>query len=1191
MGKKMYLKSIEVHGFKSFANKLIFEFNNGITGIVGPNGSGKSNVADAVRWVLGEQSAKQLRGTSMQDVIFSGTEMRKPQSYAYVALTIANDDHKLDTPYEEVQVARRVYRSGESEYLLNGTACRLKDVQELFFDTGIGKEGYSIIGQGQIDKILSGKPEDRRELFDEAAGIVKFKKRKASAEKSLEVEKQNLVRVEDILAELETRVNPLREQSEKAKEYLDLKNDLKNMEIGLFRLDYEALTEQINSITTDINNTSEDLEKAKQEKDASAEEYKQMDETIEKFDASIQEKKDYINEASIKISTCESDIRVSQEKISGIEQGKQFYIDRENAISSVIEDTKKELEVYLQDKEKASADMTAMENEEKDKLEELETIEKEIVDMEIRLNEENDAILDSINRTNEITLRKQELSSKLEQNKIQQAQLNQKIITNQSKVDEATQSMKAEEEAFKQAKSIYDDEYIAHKQTLNKITQKRGDITQINRKIDETKSDYHRENSKLETLKNMTERYEGYGQSIKRVMEQKKNNPGVIGVVADIIQVEQKYETAVETCLGGNIQNIITSDEQVAKDMIQILKDNHYGRATFLPLTTVIPSGKKPWEEEVLDMQGVLGPMDDFVKRDKKYDKIIRYLLGRYLLVDNIDNALYINKKYDYSIRIVTLDGELMNPGGAISGGAFKNKNHLLGRSREIEKIEESLKDIKKQLDDYRTQISDIEEEIILLNETAAEKAEKLKKLEIDQNTAKIKYDQAVSIKDETESEYNSIANDKKRAEKEKSDIEEAIKSIEEALTLSKNDEEESKQQVDKLATELGDFHTKQQNEQEFLNELRLRMMSAKEKNSYIDENIERLQSVIETNENELKSVRGEEQSSEDSVAKLYEEIEQFKKNIEDLKFQKKDLQEKVEAETARKKELMESQKQAFDTRDQLLARINDLNKEVFRLEARRSGINEKLENQVNYIWDEYEITYHNTLEMEFDEKLDRQGHSSKVSEIKGKIKSLGAVNVNAIEEYKEINERYTLLSTQHADLIASEEKLRGIIEELDTEMRKQFAEKFEAIQKQFDKVFKELFGGGRGSLTLTEDEDVLDAGIRIDAQPPGKKLTNMMQLSGGEKALTAISLLFAIQNLKPSPFCLLDEIEAALDDSNVKRYAKYLHKLTKNTQFIVITHRKGTMEAADVLYGITMQEKGVSTMVSVKLIEEALDD
>ena len=514
MGKIMYLKSIEVHGFKSFANKLIFEFNNGITGIVGPNGSGKSNVADAVRWVLGEQSAKQLRGTSMQDVIFSGTEMRKPQSYAYVALTIANDDHKLDTPYEEVQVARRVYRSGESEYLLNGTACRLKDVQELFFDTGIGKEGYSIIGQGQIDKILSGKPEDRRELFDEAAGIVKFKKRKASAEKSLEVEKQNLVRVEDILAELETRVNPLREQSEKAKEYLDLKNDLKNMEIGLFRLDYEALTEQINSITTDINNTSEELEKAKQEKDESAEEYKQMDETIEKFDASIQEKKDYINEASIKISTCESDIRVSQEKISGIEQGKQFYIDRENAISSVIEDTKKELEVYLQDKEKASADMTAMENEEKDKLEELETIEKEIVDMEIRLNEENDAILDSINRTNEITLRKQELSSKLEQNKIQQAQLNQKIITNQSKVDEATQSMKAEEEAFKQAKSIYDDEYIAHKQTLNKITQKRGDITQINRKIDETKSDYHRENSKLETLKNMTERYEGYGQSI-----------------------------------------------------------------------------------------------------------------------------------------------------------------------------------------------------------------------------------------------------------------------------------------------------------------------------------------------------------------------------------------------------------------------------------------------------------------------------------------------------------------------------------------------------------------------------------------------------------------------------------------------------------------------------------------------------
>lgn len=1187
----MYLKSIEVHGFKSFANKLVFEFNNGITGIVGPNGSGKSNVADAVRWVLGEQSAKQLRGASMQDVIFSGTELKKPQSYAYVALTISNEDHKLDTPYEEVQVARKVYRSGESEYLLNGSVCRLRDVQELFFDTGIGKEGYSIIGQGQIDKILSGKPEDRRELFDEAAGIVKFKKRKASAEKSLETEHQNLLRIEDILGELTSRVEPLKEQSEKAKKYLDLKSELKDMELGLFRLDYDALHQEIEKIDKNIENNTSELEKAKEEKESSADEYRQIEETINQFDASIQEKKDKINENTLKVSNLESEIRVTNEKISQAEQGKSYYEERKNAILSSIEQTKAEHGEYVREKDEVTGKLDDLKIQETNLSDELKELENDILEKEIRLGEENESILDSMNRSTEITLRQQKLRSGLDQNKLKTTQINQKIITNQSRVDEAVTVMKQEEAAFREAKKEYDEEYINHKNILAKIELKRGDIQDLNRKIDEIKSEYHRENSRLETLKNMAERYEGYSQSIRHVMEQKKKNKGVIGVVADIIHVEKKYEIAAETCLGGNIQNIITSDEQVAKDMIELLKENHYGRATFLPLTTVTPTGKEPWPEEAESRPGVLGGMDTFVEREDRFDKVVRYLLGRYLLVDNIDNALKINKEFNYSIRIVTLDGELMNPGGAISGGAFKNKNHLLGRGREVEKLEANLEEIQKKLEKTKDSIKDVEEEIVMMTETAAEKQDQLKSLEIKQNTAKIKYDQAVSIKDETEREYNSIADEKAALEREKNDIEKAIESIDEALSLSKQDEDTSKQQVEQLGNELNEAHDKQAEQQEKLNEIRLIITSEQGRVSFIEENLDRLSVSLTQDEQNLEQLKSDEESQDESIAQHQQQIEDFKKQIEELGVENKKLAETVEEEKVKKQELMDSQKQAFDSRDNLLARIGDLNKEAFRLDSQKEKLNDRLNEQIDHIWNEYELSYHNITEMDFDESMTRAERSKAVGKLKADIRSLGDVNVNAIEDYKEVFERYTLLSTQHDDLIASEEKLKGIIEELDTEMRKQFGEKFAAIQHQFDKVFKELFGGGKGTLELTVDDDILDAGITINAQPPGKKLTNMMQLSGGEKALTAISLLFAIQNLKPSPFCLLDEIEAALDDSNVKRYAKYLHKLTKNTQFIVITHRKGTMEAADVLYGITMQEKGISTLVSVKLIEEQLDD
>lgn len=1187
----MYLKSIEVHGFKSFANKLVFEFHNGITGIVGPNGSGKSNVADAVRWVLGEQSAKQLRGASMQDVIFSGTEMRKPQSYAYVALTISNEDHKLNLPYEEVQVARRVYRSGESEYLLNGVSCRLKDVQELFFDTGIGKEGYSIIGQGQIDKILSGKPEERRELFDEAAGIVKFKKRKKTAEKNLEAESQNLLRVQDILAELEKQVGPLEQQSQKARQYLSLKEDLKRYEIGLFRMDYESLQKELEELAENSANTQRELEEAREQKEQSRAQYEEVDNEIKEFDCSIERKKEKVNQNRLLMTNFESEVRITKEKIASAAQGKEYYKERTDTLNQSREETESELAEYRKNQKEALSQLEEMQGAEQRTQEELAALETAIVEKEILQNEQNDTIINAMNASSKITVEQQKAKSMLEQNKIRKAELNQKILANKSGLNSAQEEMEREKNSLQEAKKAFDAEYIEQKNMLRQADETRKEIQKLQMEQQEIQKHYHRQSSRMDTLKNMAERYDGYGQSIRRVMEQKENQPGLLGVVADIIQVDARYETAVETALGGNIQNIVTEDEKVAKQMIALLKKNHYGRATFLPLTTVTPKKDRPFKEEILSESGVLGRVSEFVSREAKYDKVTEYLLGRYLLVDTLDHAMNISKKYHYSIRIVTLEGELLNPGGSLSGGAFRNNSNLLGRRREMEKLKETIADLEEKMEAGKKKVQEATAEVERLVQEANRKNERLKELEIEENTAKIKYEQAVEIKKQKEKEYLAIANDGKEIETQKSLIEDSLTRIREELAASQSKEEKAKETVKKLAEELETDHDKQIELQERLSGLRLEISSFIQKNNYISENISRMESNLQAINEEYNRFMEEQEHSEDAVSQMKEAIAGYEEKHLALGEEIKQLLAEIEEESEKKEKRMDSQKDFFEKRDKLMEHINELNKESFRLDSRKNNLEEKLESKVNYMWSEYELTYHNALEAELDESISYTKMKASVGETKSKIRELGDVNVNAIEDYKTVSERYELLKTQHDDLIESEQALKKIIEDLDEEMRKQFTEKFADIQKQFDKVFKELFGGGKGMLELVAEEDVLEAGIMINAQPPGKKLGNMMQLSGGEKALTAIALLFAIQNLKPSPFCLLDEIEAALDDSNVKRYAKYLHKLTKNTQFIVITHRKGTMEAADVLYGITMQEKGVSTLVSVKLIEEQLEN
>ena len=1187
----MYLKSIEVQGFKSFAKKLVFEFHNGITGIVGPNGSGKSNVADAVRWVLGEQSAKQLRGSSMQDVIFSGTEMRKPQSYAYVALTISNEDHKLNLPYEEVQVARRVYRSGESEYLLNGVTCRLRDVQELFFDTGIGKEGYSIIGQGQIDKILSGKPEERRELFDEAAGIVKFKKRKAAAEKNLETERQNLLRVQDILTELEKQVGPLEEQSKKAKEFLQLKEELKQFEVGLFCMDYETLQQETEEIEKNLSHTKEELEQAKADKEKSRSEYDSVESAIADFDRSVEKKKEKVNQDKLLITNFEGEIRITKEKISSAAQGKEYYKERTDALEESKQAANEELASYTDSQKAALLELEKITDEEKSLSSQMEQLEKAILEDEIELNEQNEQIMDSMNASSKITVEQQKAKSMLEQNKIRKAELNQKILANKTQYSSAEEEMKREEELLKAAKKELDSAYVAKKELLRNADIKRQDILSLQKEQQEKQKNYHIIDSKLETVKNMAERYEGYSQSIRRVMEQKKQEPGVLGVVADIIRVKEKYITAVETALGGNIQNIVTEDEHVAKRMIQYLKKNRLGRATFLPLTTVTPKKEKPFRDEILEEDGVLGNVASKVDCDEKYKLIIEYLLGRFLLVDTIDHAMQISKKYQYRVRIVTLEGELFHPGGSLSGGTFKNNSNLLGRRKEQEALEKEKQTIESAIASVKEEIQTAQKQVENFVKDANAKEETVKELELKKNTAQIKYEQAVSVKEQKEKEYRAIANDGKEIENQKALIEDSLSRIDSDLELSKQKEEQAKEQVKLLSVKLDEEREKQVELQEKISQNRLEVSSFQQKNNYVAENIHRIEESLHDLETEYNKLMQEQKNSDDTVSEMEQAIAGYEEKNKQLQEEIVRLTKEIEEESKQKEEMMASQKDIFEKRDALMNHMSELDKESFRLESRKQNIEEKMEAKVNHMWNEYELTYRSAKEIDIDHSISYTRMKANVTDTKNKIRGLGDVNVNAIEDFKSVSERYTLLKTQHDDLIESEDALKKIIADLDEEMRKQFTEKFADIQKQFDKVFRELFGGGKGTLELVEEEDVLEAGITINAQPPGKKLGNMMQLSGGEKALTAIALLFAIQNLKPSPFCLLDEIEAALDDSNVKRYAKYLHKLTKNTQFIVITHRKGTMEAADVLYGITMQEKGVSTLVSVKLIEEQLDN
>ena len=1183
----MYLKSIEVQGFKSFANKIVFDFHNGITGIVGPNGSGKSNVADAVRWVLGEQSAKQLRGAKMEDVIFAGTQNRKPVGFAYVAITLDNSDHALPVEYDEVTVSRRVYRSGESEYKINGHSCRLRDVTEMFYDTGIGKEGYSIIGQGQIDKILSGKPDERRELFDEAAGIVKFKRRKSAAIKKLENERSNLVRVNDILSELEKQVGPLKQQSEKAKEYLNYKTDLKKYDVNAFLLETDRIRKETAELNGRLKIVDDDLEESKSEYDNTKSEYEAAENQLNDINAQIDENSQTVSALELENQKLQGEINVFTEQIKTFNANKQLHSER----LLDIEKDKQNKNNSVKELREQYNDLNTELSEYNDKLAAINDTAKalnaEIEGISGQIDNRQNSIYDNLTEQSTIKAENQKFVTMLEQLEIKKSELTSHIIKGKSDESAQKQVIKSLTAELDNAVGKLEDINNSIEESNTSVTQLKAEIAEKNSELDKLTQNYHREKSRLESLINITERYDGYGNSIKKIMELKDSNPGILGVIADIVKVEKQYETAIETALGGTIQNIVTDKESTAKELIGYLKQNKLGRATFLPLNAI--HARNTLENEAcINEKGVIGVASNLVRVSFEYEGLAKYLLGRILVVDNIDNALLIAKKYKYTLRIVTLEGEQLNPGGSMTGGAFRNSSNLLGRRREIEELKQSVSNTNKQITQEKAAVADLRNQVAKYREALDSYNKLLRETHIRKNTIDVNLKQADLKLSEIIASYGDDIKEQASIDSEILKISESRNQVSGNLNLLDNQNEAARKEIENLGKTLEAKKSEEAAVALKIENLKISHSSIEQKASFINENIERLCKELDNLEEEKTSIQ---EKIGELVSAKQADIELVKNSIEQSERKITAIGEKLEDLRAAKEKVNASHKEFFKKREELNEKIILLEKDSMRLHNQYDRLEESYDSLVDYMWNEYELTYSYALELKSDELNNINDIRKQINILKAAIKKLGDVNVNAIEEYKSVSERYEFMKTQHDDMIEAEESLMKVIEELDEGMRAQFTAKFEEIKVEFDKVFKELFGGGRGTIELVEGEDILEAGILIISQPPGKKLQNMMQLSGGEKALTAIALLFAIQNLKPSPFCLLDEIEAALDDSNVGRYANYLHKLTKHTQFIVITHRRGTMSAADRLYGITMQEKGVSTLVSVDLIENDLND
>lgn len=1184
----MYLKAIEVQGFKSFANKMRLDFNDGITGIVGPNGSGKSNVADAMRWVLGEQSAKTLRGSNMQDIIFAGTTLRKPQSYAYVAIVLDNKDRKLKIDFDEVIVARKVYRSGESEYLLNNSVCRLKDIQELFYDTGIGKEGYSIIGQGQIDRILSEKPEERRELFDEAAGIVKFKKNKMSAIKKLESERESLARLNDIIFELKSRVPALKSESDRAKEFLNKRDELKKNEIDFFNLTHKKRSIELKEIAEKLELAESSLYDSNNRLNSVKTSYENNEKKIDEAEKDLSELSNFANDKEIEKNQYESQIDLINEQINTLNEKS---LDCENRSA--------ELENSIKLKKD---EICRLEEKEQNTIKEFSEKTKEVDFLKIEFSDIVEKIAGFVQTNNEQTGEIFSLSGQINVSTANIEKNNEQM----AEISDIVSSLETKKIKFSDELNIKKEELIANGNSLKNAKEKLNEcsknIIEFSKKLEELKEaendtgikirEFEKkidsDRSKINIYKNMISNYEGYSNAIKKIMGQKDKEKGIIGVVADIIELDKKYEIAMQVGFGAKLQNVIVEDENVAKRLIKYLKDNKYGRATFLPINNITDNSHK--NRKILNEKGVIGYASDIIRVEEAYRNIISYLLGTLILVDDIENAAKISKKYMQSLRIVTLQGELIAPGGSITGGDYKNSYNFLGRKNEIEELQKELENLESNLNEIiikkdisTKEIKDLNEKLSFYREKESEIKLNINSLLLNENGLKNIVNSGESSIEEINLELKS-RNDRLKTLRNENDNETAM--INEKTLII----DELKQKRSDMQEESDKLNQERFDKGNILEEKKIEFAKLEQEMNFDKENLLRIRTEVEELQDNINRLNRQAQGAKTEADNKKDEIESLKKIIENTKKEHNEYLRKIDDTSNIKAELINSNKELFRKLDELKNENISLSDEKNRLISMKEKSEIIIEQLLDYMWNEYELSAGAIKEYVLNENISLNLIEKNIKTLKNEIKSYGNVNIGAIEEYKEVSERFEFLTNQKSDIEKSEASLITLIKELDIGMINRFKDRFKEINIKFDTIFKKLFGGGSANLRLIDEENILETGISINVQPPGKKLQNMLVLSGGEKALTAIALLFAIQSLKPSIFCVLDEIEASLDDSNVDRFANYLNKLTEHTQFIVITHRKGTMEVADRLYGITMQEKGVSTLVSVSLVEKELN-
>ena len=1180
----MYLKRLEMQGFKSFADKTVLEFMPGITSVIGPNGSGKSNISDCIRWILGEQSMKSLRGAKTQDIIFAGTQSRKSLGFAEASLVFDNIDGSLPIEYSEVTVTRKIYRSGETGYYINKAPCRLKDILELFMDTGIGRDGYSIIGQGKIDEILSNKSEDRRHIFEEAAGIVKYRTRKEETERKLEQTKLNLLRINDILSEIESNLEPLQQQAEKAKKYLNLREELKNIEVGLFLYNIEKLKKSLEEFTEneDIMNSTLNQEEGKLEKIKILKE--ELKDSIDEITTKIEEMQNLGFESEKEIEKLNSNINVAETKILNNTENTKQYQEEIVELEEKIETLKQEIKQKQSKKDNLKQNKEQFENELKEKEEELKKLTEKLSSKEIKIEKLKKQVEENIDKKYELQAEISTQTANIENAEKRQKQIQNEVDNNILELDRTRMKREDIVKSFNEIES----ERNKILKSIEEIDNKREEISdkikeydsQIVNNTNVMRMKQSRYNFLIETEKEK----EGYIKSVKLLLidceKIKELGKGMHGVLANIISVPSEYETAIEMCLGASLQNIVTDTEEDAQKLVEHLRKNNLGRASFLPITSV--KGKKV--ENIKGKKiGVIGIAADLVKFDKKYEQIILNLLGRTVVVDNMKNAINIAKENNYSFRIITVEGDVINPSGAITGGSVAKKTvNILGRSREIEVLEKELKKLKERIqksekdkEEYVNSSEDIIEEIQALEKQLQETdityaTEKQRVISIDENIEQI------------QKRIEKLKQEKNRtAESQKETV--ASKEANEKQIENMNNQNEEDQKI------IDEFSNANKDSQKYIDDLNFDITNLKISVSSFNESEVSIQEITEMIQKEIETHSKNKENKKLQIENADKENEILKTEIEDTKQAIEKIKSKVsnsgDAIGKLKKERIEKNEKLTKKEDEQTEQfktIEELKAQITKLEVKKTKAEEDITEIINKMWEEYELTPNNAGNYQKPENIALT--QRRVNVLRTNIKELGSVNVDSIEEYKNQKERYDFMCEQRLDLDETMAKLRNVIQDMTETMRKQFKEKFEVINKNFGEVFKELFGGGMAEVTLTDETNILECGIDITVQPPGKKLQNMTLLSGGEKAFTAIALLFAILKINPAPFCVLDEIEAALDDVNVYRYAEYLKKFAKDTQFLVITHRKGTMEAADTVYGVTMEEKGISKLLSMKL-------